>query len=321
MTDLASVRERAFQAGYRMLGNRSDAEDVAQETVLRVHAALAAGEVRSPEAYATTVATRLAIDHLRSARVRREAYRGPWLPEPIIDLDVEDQAEVADSVSYALLVVLERLAPVERAAFLLREAFGFDYAEVAAALDRSEPATRQLVHRARRRLASDRPRLGVDPRRHRELLDRFLTAATTGDVDGLRNLLTDDVRLVSDGGAAVKAARRPILGRDRVARFLLYLLPRLAARLQVERVTINGGPGFVLRHPAGIHLAGTIEADGDRIAAIHWVLNPEKLPSTARNEPPPATEGDGHRPAGVPSGHGDRSGHQGLDVGDRAAVP
>lgn len=276
MIDLASVRRAAFDAGYRMLGTRAEADDVAQESLLRIQPALERGEVTNAEAYATTVATRIALDHLRSARVRREAYHGPWLPEPLIE--PIDTAEVADDVSFALLVVLETLAPVERAAFLLREVFGHDYAEVAAALDRSEPAVRQLVHRARERVAAGRPRLPVDRDQHRRLLERFLDAAGGGDLNALTELLADDVRLVSDGGATVKAARHPIVGRDRVARFLRKVWRRRhGGDWDRSIANVNGQPGWVVARADEIGLVGTIETDGERITAIHWVLNPEKL--------------------------------------------
>lgn len=274
--DLAVLRRVAFDAGYRMLGTRVDAEDVAQETLLRVQDAVRHGEVRNAEAYTTTVATRLAIDLLRSARVRREAYHGPWLPEPIIDGTVADDVEVADSVSYALLVVLERLAPLERAAFLLREVFGFGYPEVADALDRSEPAVRQLVSRARKRIDDGRPRLVADADEHRALVARFLDAATGGDLDGLLGLLTDEVRLVSDGGEHVRAARFPIVGRDRVARFVRKVAAQWAP---VTPVAVNGEPGFAVGDPAAPYLVGTLVSEEGRITAIHWVLNPDKLPA------------------------------------------
>ena len=278
MSDLGGLRRHAFDAGYRMLGSRSDAEDVAQEALLRVREPIERGEVRNPEAYTTTVATRIAIDRLRSASARRERYTGPWLPEPIIEW-TEDPAELADSVSYALLVVLEVLGPRERAAFLLREVFGYDYAEIAAALDRSEAACRQLVARARRRIGDRRPTLEVDRGAHRRLLERFLAAARGDDVDGLFELLTEDVQLTSDGGPHRKAARHPIRGRDRVVRFVTSILPRLLAHHEVALVTVNGEPGFVLESEQGVYLVGTIEAVGGRIDAIRWVLNPEKLPA------------------------------------------
>jgi RNA polymerase sigma-70 factor (ECF subfamily) len=274
VNDLASLRRVAFDAGYRMLGTRSDADDIAQETLLRVQGPVERGEVVNAAAFTTTVATRLAIDHLRSARVRREDYRGPWLPEPLVERDL-DPVELADSLSYGLLVVLERLGPVERAAFLLHDVFGFGYPELADALDRSEAACRQLVSRARARVTGDRPRRPVDPVEHRALLDRFLAASGDGDVEGLLALLSDDVVLVSDGGAHVKAARRPVVGRDRVARFVLKIVPRWGHA--ASSVTINGEPGFVVDLPDRTYLAGTIEVAAGRITAVRWVLNPEKL--------------------------------------------
>jgi RNA polymerase sigma-70 factor (ECF subfamily) len=276
VTDLAALRRLALQAGYRMLGNRTDAEDVAQDALLRVAQPIERGEVRNPEAYTTTVATRLAIDHLRSARVRREEYVGPWLPEPLIERS-DDPAELADSLSYGMLVVLETLGPVERAAFLLHDVFGFGYDELASALDRNEAACRQIVARARHRVAEGRPRLPVDPAAHRALLDRFLAAAKVGDLDGLRALLTDDVELVSDGGAKARAARHPVRGIDRVARFVRKIASTWS-RVEVNVVTINGEPGFVVEHRGTVELAGTIEVRDSQIAAVRWIRNPDKLP-------------------------------------------
>ncbi|MFN2607171.1 MAG: RNA polymerase sigma factor SigJ [Acidimicrobiales bacterium] len=276
MTDLGALRRRAFDAGYRMLGSRADADDIAQETLLRVREPIERGQVRSPEAFTTTVATRLSIDHLRSARVRRESYRGPWLPEPIIERGA-DPVELAESLSYGLLVVLETLGPVERAAFLLHDVFAFGYDEVAATLDRSEAACRQLVARARRRVADGRPRARVDPAQHRALLERFLAASSTGDVAGLRSLLAEEVVLVSDGGARVKAARHPIRGRERVSRFVLHLIPRFTRHGGLSIVTINGEPGFVVDYEGHTHLAGTIDAADGTVTAIRWVVNPDKL--------------------------------------------
>ena len=270
MTELDVLRRRAFQAGYRMLGSRADAEDIAQEALLRVEG----HEPDNPEAYITTVATRLAIDHLRSARVRREEYLGPWLPEPLIERP-EDPAELADSLSYGLLVVLETLGPVERAAFLLHDVFGFGYDELARSLDRSEPACRQLVARARKRVADGRPRMPVDPDEHHSLLQQFLAASEAGDVDGLRALLTDDCVLVSDGGDKARAARHPIVGVERVVRFVRKLAPQWAGAAKL--VTINGEPGFIVEYPNGLFLAGTIVVRDGRIAALHWVRNPDKL--------------------------------------------
>ncbi|MEO1061749.1 MAG: RNA polymerase sigma factor SigJ [Actinomycetota bacterium] len=278
MDDTADLRRCAFEAGYRMLGSATEADDIAQETILRVSEPIEQGRVDNPEAFTTTVATRLSIDHLRSARVRREEYRGPWLPEPIVQRS-EDPAEVADSVSYALLVVLESLSPLERAAFLLREVFAYEYGEVAEALGRTESACRQLVVRARRHVDDRRPRLPVDPDEHRVLVERFLDAAGGGDLPGLVDVLAEDVRLWSDGGPHRQAARHPIAGRDRVSRFVANVLGRLLDACAVELVTINGEPGFLLEHGGGVHLVGTVEAVDGRITAVRWVLNPEKLGS------------------------------------------
>jgi RNA polymerase sigma-70 factor (ECF subfamily) len=271
--DLDAVRRRAFEAGYRMLGTRADADDVAQEALLRMQGPLERGEVDNPEAFATTVATRVAIDHLRSARVRRETYVGPWLPEPLIESG--DPAELADSLSYGLLVVLETLGPVERAAFLLHDVFGFGYDELARVLDRTEPACRQLVSRARHRVTGGRPRLPVDAGEHRRLLEQFLTAAREGDLDGLLALLAPDVVLVSDGGAEARAARHPILGAVRVARLARKIVPKY--RDEAQWVTVNGQPGFVLQHDGRRSLAGTIEVTDGRISRIYWIRNPDKL--------------------------------------------
>src|SRR4051794_3583590 len=275
--DLAELRRCALRAGYRMLGSRADAEDIAQEALLRVQAPIERGEVANPEAFTTTVATRLAIDHLRSAQVRREEYTGPWLPEPILD-GGQDPAELADTLSYALLVVLETLGPVERAAFLLREVFGFDYAEVAAALDRSEPACRQLVARARKRVGDGSRRTAVDRDAHRSLVERFLAAVAGTDVDGLVGLLTEDAQLVSDGGPHRRAARRPVRGRERVIRFVLGVMPRQLDVMTARITTVNGEPGFVLEDDRGIGLVGTIEVVEGHIGALRWVVNPDKLP-------------------------------------------
>jgi RNA polymerase sigma-70 factor (ECF subfamily) len=271
MTDLGVLRRRAFDAGYRMLGSRADAEDIAQEALLRV----ADRTPDDPEAYITTVATRLAIDRLRSAQIRRETYVGPWLPEPLIE-PTPDPAELADSLSYGLLVVLETLGPVERAAFLLHDVFGFGYDELGRTLERSEPACRQLVTRARKRIADGRPRLPVDPDEHRVLLERFLGAVTDGDVGALHALLTDDVVFISDGGDKARAARRPILGDDRVSRFILKVT-RLWRPEHLRIVSINGEPGFVIEHDGTTYLAGTIEIVDGRISRLLWVRNPDKL--------------------------------------------
>ncbi len=282
--DLDHLRQVATGVAYRMVGSRTEAEDLAQEALVRVTAASEGAVLANPDAFTTTVATRLSIDHLRSARVQREEYLGPWLPEPITDDVLEDGAQasvVADSLSFALLSVLEALGPVERAAFLLREVFGYGYDEVAAVLDRSEPACRQLVARARKRIEAGRPRRAVERDEHRRVLDRFLAATREGDVDGLVAVLAEDAVMVSDGGRHAKAARRPVEGRDRLVRFLRSIGPRALGDRRVEVVDINGQPGFVALVGEGadrrVALAGAIEVDDGRVAAVRWVLNPDKL--------------------------------------------
>lgn len=285
-TDLRTV---AFDVGYRMLGSRADAEDLAQEAWMRVIGPVERGDIDNPAAYTTTVATRLAIDELRSARHRREHYPGPWLPEPVVEWG-DDPAEVADTLSYALMVVLDTLSPLERAAFLLREAFAFDYDEIATALDRNEAAVRQLVSRARRRVAERRPEPVPDRAAHERLLERFLSAASGADVDGLVDLLAEEVELVSDGGPNRRAARHPIVGRDRVVRFLRSVFPRVLAGGSARIVGVNGEPGFLVEGVEGPNLVGAIVVRDGRVVRISWLVNPDKLPS-----PPMATTSDRDR--------------------------
>jgi RNA polymerase sigma-70 factor, ECF subfamily len=285
--DLEHLRRVAASVAYRMVGSRTEAEDLAQEALVRLHAAAGREQVRNPEAFVTTVVSRLSIDHLRLARVQREQYIGPWLPEPVTSDALADgarAAEVADTLSFALMVVLESLGPVERAAFLLREVFGYGYPEVAEMLGRSEPACRQLVSRARQRVERHARRRVVPPDEHRRLLDRFLAAARDGDVEGLRELLAADATLVSDGGPDFKAARHPIRGRHRAVRFLRSVGPSLFhPTRRVDVVDLDGEPGFVVVVGGRVAVAGTIEvdipagADGPRITGVRWVINPDKL--------------------------------------------
>ena len=271
------LRQVAIGVAYRMVGSRTDAEDLAQEAMLRVGPELATGRLRNPAAFTTTVTTRLAIDHLRLAHVRRESYIGPWLPEPTsTDPGPAASSELSDSLSMAFLVVLESLGPVERAAFLLRDVFSYDFAEIAEALGRSEDACRQLVSRARRRVADRRPRFAVDRGEHRRLLERFVDAARRGDVEQLHTMLTADAVLVSDGGGTRKAARRPIVGRPRVARFLGVVGPK-ALDGEIRWTPINGEPGVVVERDGEVRLAGTVELAEGRVQRIQWVVNSDKL--------------------------------------------
>ena len=271
----SELRRLAVDVGYRMLGTHADAEDIAQEALARVLDPIERGDIDNPEAYTTTVATRLALDELKSARRRRECYVGPWLPEPRVDLST-DPVEVADDVSYALLVVMDSLSPLERAAFLLREAFGFGYDSIGEAIDRTPAASRQLVSRARRHVRARQPQTRPDPEVHRALVEQFLLAATGGDIDQLIGVLATDVELVNDGGPRRKAARYPIRGRTRVARYLANVFPRLLDRRSVSLATVNGDLGFAIREGGRVHMVGVIDGS-PRIRRISWVLNPDKL--------------------------------------------
>src|SRR4051794_29878867 len=213
-----SVRELLFSIAYRMLGSVAEAEDVVQEAYLR---RASAGDVEHERAFMTTVTTRLAIDVLRSARVRREAFVGEWLPEPLVEPDAPVRVEVDDSVSLAALVLLERLAPVERAVFVLRESFDFEFSEIALIVERLEDNCRQILSRARRRVAEDRPRFDADPGERRALAARFLAAAREGDLDGLVSLLAPNAVLVGDGGGRARAIPRPMYGAAAVARAIV----------------------------------------------------------------------------------------------------
>jgi RNA polymerase sigma-70 factor, ECF subfamily len=276
--DLEAARRHGFGVAYRMLGSVTEAEDVAQEAVLRL--ARADEPIDEPAAWITTAATRLSIDVLRSARVRRETYVGPWLPEPLIDDAAADGAELADSLSQAFLVMLERLTPLERAAFLLRDVFDYSYPEIARIVVRSEPAARQLVARARKHLGAGRPRFDADERLRDRLLERFLAAAEEGDLEGLEALLAEDAILYSDGGGKAIAARRPICGAERIARFMArvtrkqHRLGLLARRL----VRVNGQPGSILRAPDGaVFSVLSVDVADGRIQTIRVVRNPDKL--------------------------------------------
>ena len=281
---LDELRPVAFGIAYRMLGSVSEAEEVVQEALLRVHQALEAGEeIESPPAFTATVTTRLAINVLRSARVQRESYVGEWLPEPIIT-DGEDDparhAETADSLSVAMLVLLERLSPEQRAVLLLHDVFDYRYAEIAEIVGKSEDNVRQLGTRARRHVEQHRPRFQSTRAQREELAQRFLAAAEQGDLAGLESLLAADVQLTGDGGGKVPALARSLSGRTRVARTIITWL-RLASRLpgaSWEHTEVNGGAGIVFRDSGGglISVIALDVADG-QIASINSVVNPEKL--------------------------------------------
>jgi RNA polymerase sigma-70 factor (TIGR02957 family) len=277
------LRPLMFSIAYRMLGTVTEAEDVVQEAFLRLHRSVREGvAVDNLEAYATTVTTRLAIDTLRSARVRREQYVGPWLPEPIVesdDLDPAHRFEVDETVSTAFLVLLEALTPVERAVFVLREVIGYSYEEIAAVVDRSEANCRQILARARKRIDDGRPRFDAS-REHRDLLaSQFLTAISDGDLAGLERLLAEDVVFVGDGGGRAPAIQRPMVGAGAVTRFLLGLMRRGASLgVQADLFEANWHPALRTRSADGALLGVmSIEVDGGRIVRLQNVINPDKL--------------------------------------------
>ena len=270
----AELRPLAFAIAYRMLGSAAAAEDVVQEAFLRLHRA--GGEVASPKAFLTTVTTRLAIDELRSAKARRETYPGPWLPEPVVTASDEPDAE---SLSLALLVVLESLSPVERAVFLLHDVFDYGYDEIAEIVGKTRENCRQLALRARRHVEARRPRFDPSAEQRRALAARFFAAVEEGDVQGLVDLLAEDVVIYGDGGGKAPARLTPLHGAEKVAHFMLGLQRlRLRDRLAVEFAELNGQPGALVRDPAGkvVGAMGLDVVDG-RIAAIRSVVNPDKL--------------------------------------------
>ena len=281
--ELEALRRRAFAIAYRMLGSVAEAEDIVQETLLRFHREREAGKpIEVPLAFVATVATRLAIDHLRSARVRREQYAGDWLPEPLIESDEGDpaqRAEMIDSLSVAFLAVLERLSPEQRAVLLLRDVFGYGYQEIADIVDRSQEAVRQLAVRARRRVQEGRPRFTVTRRQHERLASSFFAAVERGDVAALEAVLAEDVVLRGDGGGKVPALGHSISGRSHVAQTLLAWA-RIGERFggSFQRVTVNGGPGALALGPDG-RLLGVWALDvvDGSVRGVASIVNPDKL--------------------------------------------
>ena len=281
LDELERLRRLAVGVAYRMLGSVAEAEDVAQEALLRLHAAGGRDdvEVRNPDAFLTTVATRLALDVLRSARVRREAYVGEWLPEPLVEDFGAQRVEDDETISLAFVALLERLAPEERAVYVLREAFDYGFDEIGEVLGKRPDACRQLLSRARRRVDDERPRFDPDPAQRDALAARFLLAARDGDLDGLVALLAPDAVLVGDGGGKALAISRPLVGAQAVAK----ALAGFAARGGREGVTfaparVNGQPGVRALAPDG-RLVSLLAVDvaGGRVVRVHSLLNPDKL--------------------------------------------
>ena len=285
VSDLEELRPAAFAVAYRMLGRVTEADDIVQEALLRMHIRLREDErIESPRAFVSTVVTRLCIDHLRSARVRRETYVGEWLPEPLVHdghSDPADHAQAADSLSMAFLLLLERLTPEQRAAFLLRDVFDYPYERIADIIGVGEQNARQLVSRARKHVNHDRPRFEASPERREQLADRFVAALRGGDLDALEELLAHDVMVHADGGGRVRAIARPVYGREKVARLLLKMM-RAAEPFggwSLRQVLVNAHPGILRSDAAGKLsevLALDITDDG-HISAIRAIINPDKL--------------------------------------------
>jgi RNA polymerase sigma-70 factor, ECF subfamily len=268
-------RNLLFTVAYEMLGSAADAEDVIQETWLR-WAEVDRAEVRDDRAYLVRIATRLSLNRLRTLARQRETYVGPWLPEPLLTTpDVADDLELADSVSTAMLVVLETLTPTERAVFVLREVFGFEYDEIATATERSPDAVRQVASRARKHVQARRPRVEPPPDAV-AIVERFLAAAVTGDVQQLLDVLSPDVVLVTDGGGKMQAALRPIQGADKVARWLHGIRPQ-AGDLTVAWTSANGRPGVLMHVDGALDAFATFTVAGGRVQAVYLVRNPDKL--------------------------------------------
>lgn len=280
-------RNLLFSVAYRVLGTAADAEDAVQDAWLKWSAA-DRSQVADPKAYLVRIVSNVALDRLRSAQVRRETYVGPWLPEPVLTSlgTAESSASTVDSldsVSMAMLVVLETLSPLERAVFVLKEAFGFSYGEIADAVERSEASVRQAAHRAREHVQARRPRFHADRTRQREVTERFFAAATGGDINTLMQLLAPDVTLWTDGGGKVRQAMRPIIGADKVATWFAAIGTRPyegveIADMSVELVELNGGVGVVFAGAGRVIATLTLDLDDTgHIAAIHNVANPDKL--------------------------------------------
>lgn len=285
-TFVAEHRGQLFGIAYRMLGQVSEAEDAVQEAFLR-WAQADEDAIDNPAAWLTTVVTRICLDRLKSAQRQRETYVGPWLPEPLVasDVDPADIAGTTDTLTFAFLVVLERLSPAERAAFLLHDIFGFEHAEIAAMLERSPAAVRQLAARARRHLADHRPRYQQDIARRWQVVEAFSAAAMGGDLARLMEVLAPDVTFVSDGGGVVSAVRRPLHGARQVATVIVGFAKFVTDQHVISPSEINGMPGFVVWEGDQVHGVWTLEITDDHITAIHVVRNPAKLSRVGRPRP------------------------------------
>ena len=276
-------RARLFGLAYRMLGSRADAEDVLQDAYLRWHGT-DKSSVRSSEAWLTTTVTHLSIDRLRKAKVERESYFGPWLPEPLADADLRTPqmaAELESDVSIAFLALLEALAPEERAVFVLHDIFDDDYVDIAATLGKAEAACRQMVHRARERVMSRRRRFLVDDATRIRMLEKFIAAADRGDREALISLFTADATMTSDGGGKATAVFRVLHGAERIARLWFAVARRALGGLERKIVHVNGEPAVANYYRGRLHSVSVIETDGQAIHAFYTIANPDKLRSFA----------------------------------------
>jgi RNA polymerase sigma-70 factor (ECF subfamily) len=287
-----TYRSLLFAIAYRMLGSAMEAEDIVQEAYLR-YRATPPESIRTLKSFLTTIVHHLCLDHLKSAQARRENYVGPWLPEPIITGDgaslisLLPQIGDQESISMAFLVLLESLSPLERAVFLLREVFDYEYAEIAQITGRDEAACRQLFSRAKKHVREHRPRFPASPETHAKMVDRFMEACVAGDVDGLMSLLAEDVTVWSDSGGKVSgAARHPIQGRDKVARAVIAMLSHAPEGTTLDVIEANGLPALLIRINGQIAVVITVEVEGDLIRAARSIANPDKLAHL--HVPPPS---------------------------------
>ncbi|WP_043423309.1 RNA polymerase sigma-70 factor [Arthrobacter sp. 9MFCol3.1] len=275
-------RSLLFTIAYEITGTVTDAEDVVQESFLR-WSGVDAEAVQNPRAYLAKTVTRQALNSLRAAQRRREDYIGPWLPEPVVTApDVAEDAVLSESLSFAMLVVLETLSPDERAVFVLREVFDFPYAEIAEATDKSPAAVRQIASRAKAHVRARQPRFEVDARQQRAVADRFLTALLGGDMQSLMDVLAPGAVLLSDGGGRVTAARKPVIGADNIARFLTGIAKNPLPDLRVESSSLNGMPALTIYSGDRVDLVALVESNNEQVTGIYLVRNPDKLGATAK---------------------------------------
>lgn len=295
-----SLRPLMFSIAYRMLGSASDAEDILQDAFLR-YRTVPGETIDSPKAYLTTIVTRLCLNHLQSARNQREVYVGPWLPEPLLTPEDDPvlphrHAELQESLSLAFLVLLEQLTPPERAVFLLREVFDYEYAEIAEIVGKEVAACRQILRRAKLHVAANRPRFKPAPETHRQMLDRFMRAVGSGRLENLLEQLAEDVKLWADsGGKLAGAIYRPLVGEQAVARFLLASAQRATPRLDTETSLVNGEPALILRTNGTAFLVFFLEIQDEQIAGIRVLGNPEKLKWLNSTDADASTDGETRR--------------------------